>query len=99
MILDTGADRTLVRPSALSKLGVSIESATRIVIKGVTGTSHADAVWVNSVEVGEARVGPLLIIAHEADLKGAEGLLGRDFLATFTVTIDPKEQIVTLTPN
>jgi len=99
MILDTGADRTLVRPSALSKLGVSIESATRIVIKGVTGTSHADAVWVNSVEVGEARVGPLLIIAHEADLKGAEGLLGRDFLAAFNVTIDPKEQIVTLTPN
>jgi hypothetical protein len=58
-----------------------------------------DAVWVNSVEVGEARVGPLLIIAHDADLKGADGLLGRDFLANFNVTIDSKERVVTLAPN
>jgi len=56
-------------------------------------------VWVNSVEVEEARVGPLLIIVHEADLKGADGLLGRDFLAHFNVTIDAKERIVTLAPN
>jgi hypothetical protein len=99
MILDTGSDRTLVRPSALLKLGISIEDATRIIIKGVTGISYGDAVWVNSVEVGEAKVGPLLIIALETDLKGADGLLGRDFLASFNVTINPKEQVVTLTPN
>jgi hypothetical protein len=99
LILDTGADRTLVKPSALLRLGISTENATRGRIQGVTGASNAEAVWVNSVEVGESRVGPLLIIAHETDLKGADGLLGRDFLANFNVTIDPKEQVVTLTPN
>jgi hypothetical protein len=51
------------------------------------------------VEVGEARVGPILIIAHDADLKAADGLLGRDFLAHFNVTIDSKERVVTLAPN
>ncbi len=51
------------------------------------------------LEVGEARVGPLLIIVHDTDLKEADGLLGRDFLAHFHVTIDSKERIVTLTPN
>jgi len=56
-------------------------------------------VWVNSVEVDEAKMGPLLVIAHEADLKGAEGLLGRDFLANFNVTIDSKEGVVTLAPH
>jgi len=61
--------------------------------------SYVDAVWVNSVEVGEARVGPLLIIAHDADLKDADGLLGRDFLANFNVTIDSREKVVTLAPN
>jgi hypothetical protein len=76
-----------------------MENSNRVAIKGVTGTSYAGAVWVNSLEVGEARVGPLLIIAHETDLKGADGLLGRDFLASFNVTIDPKEQVVTPTPN
>jgi hypothetical protein len=99
LILDTGADRTMVAPSALSRLGISFENALRGVVRGVTGASYAEAVWVNSVEIEEAKVGPLLIIAHDADLKGAEGLLGRDFLANFNVTIDSKEQVVTLAPN
>ena len=99
LILDTGADRTMVAPSALSRLGISFENALRGVVRGVTGASYAEAVWVNSVEIEEAKVGPLLIIAHDADLKGAEGLLGRDFLANFNVTIDSKERVVTLTPN
>jgi hypothetical protein len=99
LILDTGADRTLVALSALWKLGISTENATRVVLRGVTGKSYGDAVWVTSVEVGEAKVGPLLIIAHEADLKEADGLLGRDFLANFNVTIDSKEQVVTLAPH
>jgi len=99
LILDTGADRTMVAPSALSRLGISFENALRGVVRGVTGVSYAEAVWVNSVEIEEAKVGPLLIIAHDADLKGAEGLLGRDFLANFNVTIDSKERVVTLAPN
>jgi len=99
LILDTGADRTLVAPAALQRLGISTENAPRGILKGVTGTSYVDAVWVNSVEVGEAKVGPILIIAHDADLKAADGLLGRDFLAHFNVTIDSKERVVTLAPN
>ena len=99
LILDTGSDRTLVAPAALQRLGISTENVPRGILKGVTGMSYVDAVWVNSVEVGEARVGPLLIIAHDADLKDADGLLGRDFLANFNVTIDSKEKVVTLAPN
>jgi hypothetical protein len=99
LILDTGADRTMVAPSALSRLGISFENALRGVVRGITGASDAEAVWVNSVEIEEAKVGPLLIIAHDADLKGSDGLLGRDFLANFNVTIDAKEGIVTLAPN
>ena len=99
LILDTGADRTLVGSSTLKRLGISTENSPRALIKGVTGESYADAVWVNSVEVGEAKAGPLLIMAHDADLSGADGLLGRDFLANFNVTIDSKEQVVTLAPH
>ncbi len=99
LILDTGSDRTLVAPAVLQRLGISTENAPRGILKGVTGISYVDAVWVNSVEVGEAKVGPLLIIAHDADLKEADGLLGRDFLANFNVTINAKERVVTLAPN
>jgi hypothetical protein len=99
LILDTGADRTLVRLSALRNLGLANENTIRVVLRGVTGERDVDAVWVNTVEVGETKVGPLLIIAHDADLKGADGLLGRDFLAHFNVTIDSKERVVTLVSN
>lgn len=99
LILDTGADRTMVSPLALWRLGISTVNAPRAEIKGVTGTGQADVVQVTSVEVGEARAGPLLIISHDANLKQADGLLGRDFLEWFTVTIDAKEGVVTLTPR
>src|SRR3990172_8040221 len=99
LILDTGADRTLLTPMALWRLGISTDNAPPAEIKGATGTARAALVQVLSVEVGEARAGPLLIIAHDADLKQAEGLLGRDFLERFTVTIDAKERVVTLVPK
>lgn len=99
LILDTGADRTMLTPLALWRLGISTADAPRADIKGVTGTAQGQLVQVASVEVGDARAGPFLIIAHDADLKQAEGLLGRDFLERFTVTIDAKERVVTLAPK
>ena len=76
-----------------------MQNSVQVGVRGVTGKSYGDAVWVHSVEVGEAKVGPLLVIAHDTDLRGAEGLLGRDFLANFNVTIDSKERVVTLVPH
>ncbi len=99
LILDTGSDRTVVAPAALQRLGISVENGPRGILKGVTGTSQVDAVWVNSLEVGEAKVGPLLIVAYDGDLKTADGLLGRDFLSHFNVTIDSKEGVVILAPH
>jgi hypothetical protein len=99
LILDTGADRTMITPQALAKLGISLANAPRAEIAGVTGTSQGEVVQVDSMEVGDARVGPLRIVAHDAALQKADGLLGRDFLEQFTVTIDAREQIVTLTPH
>lgn len=99
LILDTGAERTVVTPAALARLGIPTPNTYRAEIRGVTGASRADVVWVESLEVGGARVGPLAIIAHDADLDQADGLLGRDFLSLFSVTIDARASVVTLEPN
>ncbi|MBI5584629.1 MAG: aspartyl protease family protein [Deltaproteobacteria bacterium] len=99
LILDTGADATLVSPTVLSRLGLFSVNEPPIMVKGVTGTGPAHRVWVDFIEVGETRVGPLLIAVYEAALKGADGLLGRDFLSHFKVTIDSKEKVVTLTSD
>jgi hypothetical protein len=99
LILDTGADRTLISSSVLSRLGLSIEDGPPITLKGVTGLGQANRVRVNSIEVGASRVGPLLIAVYTTDLKGADGLLGWDFLSSLNVTIDSTEKVVTLTPK
>jgi hypothetical protein len=99
LLLDTGADRTVIAPLALWRLGISTRNVPRGEIAGVTGRTAVDVVRVKSVEVGEAKVGPLAVIAHDADFKNADGLLGRDFLNHFTVTIDSKGGVVTLSPK
>jgi hypothetical protein len=99
LILDTGADRTMIMPSVMARAGLSTENASPGILSGVTGTAYAQRTWVNSIEVGGVKVGPLLIVVYESSLPNADGLLGRDFLASFSVTIDPKQGLVTLMPN
>ena len=55
---------------------------------------------IESLEVEGARFGPLMVISHDAGLgTGTDGLLGRDFLDHFIVTIDSSSRVVTLTPK
>jgi predicted aspartyl protease len=100
LVLDTGAQGTVISPTALAALGVSYRDAIRGSIKGVTGDASVLAVRVDSIEVDGARFGPLLVVSHDAGLgSGRDGLLGRDFLDQFIVTIDSASQVVTLTPR
>lgn len=100
LLLDTGADRTLIAPRVLEAAGISLESGTAAGrIQGVTGSATVQGVQVSSIEVGEARYGPLLVIAHDMDQPGVDGLLGRDFLEQFKVTIDTADGVVSLDPK
>jgi hypothetical protein len=100
LMLDTGADRTTISPGALIGLGVTYRDAPKIEIRGVTGMASAYLVSLESLEVGGARVGPLRVYSHDAQLGGgAQGLLGRDFLSHFRVTIDNVRGVVELTPR
>ncbi len=101
LILDTGATRTVINPSVLGALGVSYDQAARASLKGVTGEAEALAVRVDSIDVSGARYGPLMVVSHDAGLGPGrvDGLLGRDFLDNFTVTIDNAAGLLTLTPR
>lgn len=100
LLLDTGADRTLIAPRALAAAGVSL---TRPVAQGqmtgVTGTDRVSYVVVDSIEVGEARVTRLPVAAYDMPEVAGDGLLGRDFLDRFTVNIDSSGGVVTLSPK
>jgi hypothetical protein len=100
LLLDTGADRTMISPRTLSAAGISL---TRPVatgqITGATGTDRIDYVLVNSLEVGEARVGRMAVGSYTLAGDSGDGLLGRDFLDQFKVTMDAAAGEVHLTPK
>ena len=100
LLLDTGAQGTVISPTALAALGINYRNAVRGSIKGVTGDADVLAVRVESIEVEGARFGPLMVVSHDAGLgPGRDGLLGRDFLDNFVVTIDSANRVVVLSPK
>lgn len=101
LMLDTGAARTVISPTMLNALGVSYADARRGSLKGITGDAEVVAVRVENIEVSGARYGPLLVVSHDTGLgpERGDGLLGRDFLDNFTITIDNSAGLVTLTPK
>lgn len=100
LLLDTGADSTLISPLVLSAAGASLtRGGTSARITGVTGSSDVQRVAVESIEIGEARVSGLQVVAHDMGQPGIDGLLGRDFLDRFKVTIDSSTGVVTIAPK
>lgn len=101
LLLDTGADRTMISPRTLQAAGVAI---TRPVatgsITGATGSDRMSYVVVDSLEVGDARVGRMPVGAYELAGTGTgDGLLGRDFLDQFKMTVDAGKGEVHLSPK
>jgi len=100
LLLDTGADRTLISPRVLVAAGASLTSGTvagRLL--GATGSTDIEAVVIDSLAVGEARVGKMFVVAHDIEQSDIDGLLGRDFLDQFKVTIDSAGGVVTIAPK
>jgi hypothetical protein len=101
LLLDTGADRTMISPRTLQAAGVAINRPVATgSITGVTGTDRINYVVVDSLEVGEARVGRMPVGSYELAGTGAgDGLLGRDFLDQFRITFEASKGEVHLAPK
>jgi Aspartyl protease/Domain of unknown function (DUF4124) len=100
LLLDTGSDKTLISPRALQAAGVRIAGPTTTAeVAGATGSGQMQFVVVDSLEVGEARVGRMSVGSQNLPIDGADGVLGRDFLDQFNVNIDAGKGVVTLTPK
>jgi predicted aspartyl protease len=101
LLLDTGADRTMISPRVLTAAGIPITKPVATgQITGVTGTDKINYVVVDSLEVGEAKVGKMPVGAYELAGTGTgDGLLGRDFLDQFKMTVDAAKGEVTLAPK
>jgi Aspartyl protease/Domain of unknown function (DUF4124) len=112
LIVDTGADRTVIAPEVLERAGLGGETGRPVQVVGVTGVSTATLVTIPILDVAGARIGPLVVIAHalpptlratrpegsgEVATGGIDGLLGRDVLDAFTLSVDTASGRATLT--
>lgn len=99
LLLDTGAERTVISPTALGRAGIDATRGTPVRITGVTGSSPASLVGVQRLDVAGAQVGPLAVVAHTVPDQDLDGLLGRDVLDAFTVTVDAAANRAILAPR
>jgi hypothetical protein len=99
LVVDTGADRTLISPAAMARAGIDVTGGAAVHIRGVTGDAVAALVSVPRLDVAGTRVGPVAIVVHPLPGQSVDGLLGRDVLDAFTVTVDAASQRATLIPR
>src|SRR5207249_2936090 len=103
LVVDTGADRTVLSPSVIERAGLDGGSGRPTQIVGATGVTTATLVIVPLLDIAGARIGPLTVIVHALPSVGhaepVDGLLGRDALDAFTLTVDAASGRATLTPR
>lgn len=87
LVVDTGASVTLISPEALEKAGIEILQDRIVRVRTANGEAEARFARVGSISVGPYERGPFNVVAHDAGLEEADGLLGMDFLGAFRVEI------------
>lgn len=88
LMVDTGADRTVISPDAIARAGYGAEAGRAVTIVGVAGSAAAREISVPLMDLAGRQIGPLRIIVHDVAASGLDGLLGRDVLDYFTLTVD-----------
>jgi aspartyl protease/uncharacterized protein DUF4124 len=99
LMIDTGADRTVISPAAAARAGLAVDAGRSVRILGVTGSALANEMAVSQMEVAGARVGPLRVLVLDTPAQSLDGLLGRDVLDFFTLTVESNAGRATLTPR
>lgn len=93
LILDTGANVTMITWDQAKKLGLDPERGDPIRLLGVGATNVVSVIPIESLNLGGAEVRNLEITVHPAF---GSGLLGMDFLSDFRTEINPAENQLTL---
>jgi len=98
LLLDTGAEFTVLSTAAARRLALNLGSAAVIPLRSASGIFFAPMLKVQSITVGDAAAYDVEVIVHDAT-PSLDGLLGMSFLDNFLVTISPSDERLILTPR
>ena len=97
LLLDTGAELTVLSTAAARRLALNLGSAAVIPLRSASGVFFAPIIRVQSMTVGDATAYDVEVVVHDAT-PGLDGLLGMSFLDNFLVTISTSDERLILTP-
>ena len=97
LLLDTGAEFTVLSTAAARRLALNLASAAVIPLRSASGVFFAPIIKVQSMTIGDATAYDVEVIVHDAT-PGLDGLLGMSFLDNFLVTISTSDERLILTP-
>ncbi len=96
LVLDTGANRSVVTYATAQRLGKTAETANSVQLHGVTGTARVPTIRVDSMEVGELALdGRKIPVVHDV-FGGAEGALGTEGLGDKRIFIDFRKDEISI---
>ncbi len=102
LIVDTGAQSTIISPSVVRRLGVAVpDNAPRRQVAVVGGNKlEVPFVKLALLRVGDARIENMEVGVYDVapSAQGIHGLLGADFLHEFRLTLDRNESLMQLEP-
>jgi predicted aspartyl protease len=87
-LVDTGSDRTVVSRELAATLG--LPAGSPVTMNVVTGADTVNTVTIDSLSIGERKVGPIAAPALAAKDIGGDGMLGVDALHNLHLVMDFK---------
>jgi hypothetical protein len=96
LVLATGASSTALTPQLAEALGVRVDAADTVMLRGSTGSVAVPVVPVATLEIGDFLMEPGRLAVIPDALGGADGVLGMDALANKRINIDFRHDRVTI---
>lgn len=96
LVLDTGANRSVVTNKIAEELGRDLTNAKTVKVNGVTGQAHFPIIEVDTMEVGDLLLeGRKLPVVTDV-FGGAEGALGTEGLGDKRIFIDFRRDAISI---
>jgi predicted aspartyl protease len=96
LVLDTGASHSALTPRLAEAIGISLDTASMVTLRGATGSASVPMVPVRTLEYGDLLLEPRRLPVIPDALGGAEGVLGMDGLANKRIHIDFRRDSITI---